>query len=172
MTFEDWLQAELPRLLRFADVLCGGADPAEEIVQDVAIKVHARWSKISQLDYPQAYVRRMVVNEYLSWRRKWSRIIPQAEFTERVEAGPAGFAEQHADRAELIMELAKLPRRQRAVLVMRYFEGSSDADIATVLGCSPATVRSHVSRGLSALRIEMGPSTELSKDFEEGSRAH
>lgn len=178
MTFEEWLQAELPRLLRFADVLCGGPDPAEEVVQDVAIKVHARWSKISRLEFPQAYVRRMIVNEYLSWRRKWSRMIPQAEFTEHGAAGQAGFAEQHADRAELTMELAKLPRRQRAVLVLRYFEGLSDADIATVLGCSSATVRSHVSRGLSALRIEMSPAAghvplaELSNDFEEGSHAH
>ncbi len=172
MTFEDWLRSELPGLLRFATVLCGGRDPAEEVVQDVAVKVHARWTTICRLEHPTAYVRRMIVNEHLSWRRKWSRIIPQAEFREPAPSGQPQFADQYADRLALIAELDKLPRRQRAALVLRYFEGLSDADIATMLGCSAGTVRTHVSRGLAALRIEMRPDRPLPTDSEEGSHAH
>ena len=169
MTFEDWLAAELPRLLRFADVLCGGPDPAEEVVQDVAIKVHTRWAKISGLEHREAYVRRMIVNEYLSWRRKWSRLVPQAEFTEPRPSG-ADFADQQADRALLVTELARLPRKQKAVLVLRYLEGLPDTEIAEILGCSAVTVRTHASRGLATLRIEMRPPATIF-GFEEGSHA-
>ena len=105
VTFEDWLAASCRGLLRFADVLCGGRDPAEEVVQDVAVKVHARWTKICRLEHPTAYVRRMIVNEHLSWRRKWSRIIPQAEFREPAPSGQPQFADQYADRLALIAEL-------------------------------------------------------------------
>ena len=169
--FEEWLGAELPRLLRFAAVLCAGRDPAEEIVQDVAVKVHARWNRIGALEHREAYVRRMVVNELVSWRRKWGRVLPRVELLERASGG-TGFAEQHADRAELVVELAKLPPRQRAVLVLRYLEGWDDAAIAQVLGCSAVTVRSHVSRGLAALRIEMLPPTAPSSNLRRNSRAY
>ena len=81
------------------------------------------------------------------------------------------FTDQHADRAELVAELAKLPKRQQAVLVLRYYEGLSYAEIATVLGCGASTVRSHMSRALAALRIEMGGQGS-GASREEGSHAH
>jgi RNA polymerase sigma factor (sigma-70 family) len=138
----------------------------------VAIKAHARWSRIKDLEYPESYLRRMVVNEHLSSRRKGSRMIPQAELREPIRTG-RDFTDQHADRAELISELDKLPRRQRTVLVLRYFEGLDDAEISAVLGCSQGTVRSHASRALAALRIEMSPIAHTqTNEREEGSRAH
>ena len=112
----------------------------------------------------------MIVNEHLSWRRKWGRIIPQAALTE-LKAPESGFADRHADRAELLDELDKLPRRQKAVLVLRYFEGLPDPVIAGLLGCRPATVRTHASRGLAALRIELKPSATPTQPSED-SRAH
>lgn len=171
MTFEQWLAAELPRMLRFAVVLCGGRDPAEEVVQDVAVKVHARWPKIEGLEHREAYVRRMIVNEYLSWRRKWSRIVPQAEFSEELRSPGADVADRYADRSELAAQLKRLPRKQKAVLVLRYLEGLPDAEIADVLGCSAVTVRTHASRGLAALRVEMAPPAAR-HDSEEGSHAY
>lgn len=146
MTFEEWFGAQLPRLLRFTTVLCGGPDPAEEVLQDVAIKAMRRWDTLQDLEHPEAYLRRMIVNEHLSWRRKWSRLIPAAELT-------------------------KLPRRQKAVLVLRYFEGLPDAEIADLLGCSASTVRSHLARALAALRIELAD-PRSGRRSEEGSRAH
>jgi RNA polymerase sigma-70 factor (sigma-E family) len=168
MDFAEWFAGQLPKLLRFTTALCGGPDPAEEVLQDVAIKAHRRWNTIKDLEHPNAYLRRMIINEYLSWRRKWSRLIPYAEFSDHVAAGP-GLADQHAERAQLIMELNRLPRRQRAVLVLRYIEGLSDLEISRTLGCSPGTVRSHASRALSTLRVEMAATAE---GAEEGSHAH
>jgi RNA polymerase sigma-70 factor (sigma-E family) len=168
MDFAEWFAGELPKLLRFTTALCGGPDPAEEVLQEVAIKAHRRWNTIKDLEHPNAYFRRMIINEYLSWRHKWLRLIPYAELRDHGAAEP-GLADQQADRAQLIMELNRLPRRQRAVLVLRYVEGLSDLEIARTLGCSPGTVRSHASRALSTLRVEMAA---VADGAEEGSHAH
>lgn len=178
MDFEDWLRPLLPRLLRLATVLCGGSDLGEDVVQNVAIKAQTRWSKLEGLEHPEAYLRRMVVNEHLSWRRKWSRVLPHAELRDSVLGSAPDFTDQYADRAELLSELDKLPRRQKAVLVLRYFEGLDDTAISVILGCSTGTVRSHASRALATLRVEMSsppgsPHDETTPtDFEEGSHAH
>ncbi len=161
MTFDEWFGARLPALVRFSTVLCGGPDPGEEVLQDVAVKAHKRWDMLRTLDHPEAYLRRMIVNEHLSWRRKWSRLIPYAELTDR-PAPESGFADRHAERAALVDELNKLPRRQKAVLVLRYFEGLPDEEIAALLGCARATVRTHAARGLAALRIELTDTSPLS----------
>ena len=172
MTFEDWLREQLPRMVRFADALCGRS-VGEEIVQDVAVKVHARWSKIEKLEHREAYVRRMITNEHLSWRRKWARLVPHAELDDHLRVSEPSVADQHADRAELITELDRLPRKQRTVVVLRYVEGLSDREIADLLGCSEVTVRSHASRALATLRIELRPIRPQSiTESEEGSHAH
>lgn len=177
MNFEDWLTPRLPRLLRLATVLCGGSDLGQDLVQDVAIKAQARWSTLKDLEHPEAYLRRMIVNEHLSWRRRWSRIIPQDELRDSIPGSAPDFTDQHADRAELVQELNKLPRRQKAVLVLRYFEGLDDGAISAILGCSAGTVRSHASRALTTLRVEMSASPSSSHarttptGFEEGSHA-
>ncbi|MFI5692835.1 SigE family RNA polymerase sigma factor [Kribbella sp. NPDC051586] len=151
MTFDEWTRSGLPSLLRFATVLCGSPHLAEDVVQDVAIKAQRNWARIGSADSPDAYLRRMTVNEYLSWRRKWSRYVPIAE----VDSGTSpDHAEQAADHDQLLSELAKLPRRQRAVLVLRYFGGLTDNEIAETIGCTPGTVRAHASRALATLRIE------------------
>jgi RNA polymerase sigma factor (sigma-70 family) len=93
----------------------------------------------------------MVTNAYLSWRRRWStRQILLVEPPERAADGPPGRPEQ----SELWLRLARLPRQQRAVLVLRYYEGLSVGETADVLGCAATTVRSTTSRALAALRVE------------------
>ena len=152
MTFEEYATERLNPLFRFAAVLTGDRGLAEDIVQEVLIKVHARWEDIATVAHRDAYVRRMVVNEYVSWRRKWARIVPVD--TERLpEMTVADFAEEHSERDLLVSELAVLPMRQRTAIVLRYYEGLSFADIGVVMGCRPATARGHVSRALAALRI-------------------
>lgn len=101
----------------------------------------------------------MVVNEYLSWRRRWARVIPHAIVPGRGRHAP-DHAEAHATRSELAACLAALPPRQRAVLVLRYYGGLPDADIAAALGCRAVTVRGYATRGLAALRIEMARENE------------
>ncbi|MFC0624365.1 SigE family RNA polymerase sigma factor [Kribbella deserti] len=157
MTFEDWARTELPGLLRFATALCGSRHLAEEISQDMLINAHRRWDHIQQTDRPDAYLRRMLVNEFLSWRRKWSRFVPKPEIW--IAETNADHAETVTARDELISQLGRLPRRQRAVLALRYYGGLNDAEIAETLRCSTSTVRAHASRALATLRVELTATT-------------
>jgi RNA polymerase sigma-70 factor (sigma-E family) len=155
VTFEEFAASRLPAVLAFAAVLTGQRATAEDIAQEVLIRAYARWNMIGSLDRPEFYVRKMVLNEFLSWRRRSWRLVPSGDTAE-----PAmithDLADQYADRSTLLAEIGKLPRRQRAVLVLRYYEDRSDAEIGELLGCRPATVRSYASRALAALRIELG----------------
>jgi RNA polymerase sigma factor (sigma-70 family) len=99
----------------------------------------------------------MVLNEFLSWRRRSWRLIPVGGREAAPDRAEPDHAQQHADREALLAELAKLPRRQRAVLVLRYYEGCTDTEIAGLLGCTPGTVRGYASRALAALRVELSP---------------
>lgn len=155
MTFEEFAAARLPAVLRFAAVLTGDRGLAEDVVQEVLIRANGRWEAIARLDRPEAYVRKMIVNEYLSWRRRSWRLVPSGAGTEvdgRLSPDPAAG---HAEREALLAELDRLPARQRAVLVLRYYEGLSDAEIADALGCATGTVRGYASRALAMLRVEM-----------------
>lgn len=164
MDFEQWARSRLRELLRFAMVLCCDRGVAEDVVQDTLVKVHRHWARITVMDNAEAYVRRMVVNEYLSWRRKWSRYVPVPEIWVHDDRTEPDHAEEHADRSELIAELAKLPPKQRAVLALRYFAGLSDDQIAEILSCRPVTVRSNASRALATLRIELTPDHQPQQD--------
>lgn len=157
MTFEEFAATRMPGLLRFAAVLAGDRATAEDLAQEVLIRAYARWDRIGCLDRPELYVRKMMLNEFLNWRRRSARQIPVGGMASE----PASIAPDHAaeynEREALLAELGKLPRRQRAVLVLRYYEDRGDSEIADLLGCSPGTVRSHASRALAALRVEMSP---------------
>jgi len=157
MRFEDFTAARLPAVLRFAGVLTGDPALAEDVVQEVLLRAHRRWRQISDLDHPESYVRKMVVNEYLSWRRRSWRTIAGGLAADVDDRLTADYALQHAERDTLLAELGKLPRRQRAVLVLRYYEGLTDGEIADVLGCAPGTVRGYASRALATLRVELAP---------------
>lgn len=155
MTFDDFAVARLPAVLRFATALSGDPDLAKDLVQEVLIRVSGRWQEIGQLDWPEAYVRRMVVNEYLSWRRRSWRLIPSGMSGHLSGPPSPDPADGYIDRQALLAELAKLSRRQRTALVLRYYEGFSDAEIGDVMGCTQSTVRGHVFKALAALRVEL-----------------
>jgi RNA polymerase sigma-70 factor (sigma-E family) len=150
-SFEEYVSVRSGALLKFAYVLCGDSHLAEDIVQDVLARAHRRWSRI-EAEQPDAYLRTAIVREHLSWRRR-------RRVTEKVTADPPeprlpspDFTQQLATRDELWTLLAGLPRAQRAVLVLRYYEDLDDRRIAEVLGCAPATVRVHAARALDKLR--------------------
>jgi RNA polymerase sigma-70 factor (sigma-E family) len=155
MTFEEFAAARLPAVLRFAAVLTGDRGLAEDVVQEVLIRANGRWPMISGLSRPEAYIRKMVVNEYLSWRRRSWRVVPSGAATDFGCLSTSDPAAEFDERDALLAELAKLPRRQRAVLVLRYYEGLPDSQIAETLGCRPGTVRGYASRALATLRIEL-----------------
>ena len=149
--YEDFVRAHLPRLLRYATMLAGEREQAADLVQDALVKAYRRWSRISDADHPDRYVLRMVTNGYLSWRRSRSaRLIAVADPPDEVD--PDDFATRHAARDDMWRRLARLPRRQRAVVVLRYYEQLTDPDIAGVLGCAQATVRAHAHKAMTTLR--------------------
>ena len=149
--FAAYVAAEQTALLRFAVVLCGDRHLAEELVADVLVKAFERWPQVAAADHRQAYVRRMLANHYVSWQRKWGRLRPVS--TEFMDAPVGDRSHEHAERDALIAGLRRLPRQQRAVIVLHFYEGLSADEIATTLACRPGTVRSNLSRGLAALRI-------------------
>ena len=155
MTFEEFAAARLPAVLRFAAVLTGDRDLAEDVLQEVLIRANGRWPMISGLSRPEAYIRKMVVNEYLSWRRRSWRVVPSGAATDLAGLPTTDPVADYDERDALLAELAKLPRRQRAVLVLRYYEGLPDKQIAEILGCRAATVRGYASRALARLRVEL-----------------
>jgi RNA polymerase sigma-70 factor (sigma-E family) len=155
MTFEEFAAARLPAVLKLAGVLTGDRGLAEDVVQEVLIRASARWQTIALLDRPEAYVNKMIVNEYLSWRRRSWRLVLSGAGTDLHARPTPDPATGYAERDAMVGELAKLPSRQRTVLVLRYYEGLSDAEIAKVLGCRPGTVRGYACRALAALRVEL-----------------
>ena len=158
VTFEQFAMARLQSLLRYAIVLTGNRDLAQDVVQEVLVRAQVKWRRIERTDAPEAYVRRMVLNEYLSWRRSWAARNVHAVGEKLADLDDArGGVNDHAqavvDADELWSRLGTLGRKQRAVLVLRYYEQLDDDSIADLLHCSPATVRSNASRALKTLRL-------------------
>lgn len=155
-TFAQFAADNMVSWLRLAGALTADAGLAEDLVQDVLVKLHIRWDQMGTVAAPQAYVHRMITNEYLSWRRSRSaRILPvTAGHLEELSGTGVDPAVGHADRDALRQEIARLPRRQQAVLALRFYGGLTDTEIAAALGCAPGTVRAYASRALAALRVD------------------
>jgi RNA polymerase sigma-70 factor (sigma-E family) len=142
-------------LLRTAYLMVGDLHEAEDLVQETLFKVASRWPRVSRMDKPVAYARRILVNLALHGSSKRSR--------NRAELKAAPPAETAAQAAHLDIEdqlfdaLAALPPRQRAALVLRYFLDLSEAEAAAVLSCSLGTVKSSTSRGLRRLEERLRP---------------
>lgn len=150
MEFEEFTAARSPALLRYAALLSGDREEARDIVQEVLARAMLRWRRITSGGEPYAYVRQMVTNEFLSLQRRRRRFLFVPLDSHDQPAPPP--AEPGDD---LWARLATLPRQQRAVLVLRYYEDLGDDEIADVLGCRPGTVRGYASRALATLRIEL-----------------
>jgi RNA polymerase sigma-70 factor (sigma-E family) len=136
-------------LVRFAYLLCGDRQRAEDLVQDVLLAMYRRFGDTLPLDNPHGYARRALANANVSRaRRAASREVPMRLLPE------PGYdpVDDPAERDALWRSLRRLPARQRTVLVMRFYADAPDAEIAAALGCRRGTVRSLASRGLAALR--------------------
>ncbi len=155
-SFAQFATKNLRSWLRLAGALTADAGLAEDLVQDVLVKLHKRWDRMDTVQNPQAYAHRMITNEYLSWRRsRHARLVPvTADHLEDLGGVGADPAVVHADRDALRAEIARLPRQQQAVLALRYYGGLTDTEIATALNCAPGTVRGYASRALATLRVE------------------
>ncbi len=160
--FDDFAAREIDGLLRYASVLTGDRELARDLVQDVLFKAYRRWSLVSAADHPRAYVRTMLTRVYLSWRRSWTVRNVVLAYDDLPDGPPTGdHAHTIAERDAVWQRLGALPRRQRSVLVLRYYERLTDAEIADVLGCSAVTVRGYAARALATLRLAAAPPRNL-----------
>ena len=146
------------RLRRTAFLLCGDWDRAADHAQEGLIRVYVAWPRLTRAGGEHAYARRAVVSAFLdSARRRSSTEVP----TELDHDPPSGHdvAESVASRAALMSALAELGPRQRACVVLRYFEDLSVVETAAALGCREGTVKSQTARGLASLRDILGAAT-------------
>lgn len=151
MEFDDFVRARGAALVRLARLLTGDRHRGEDLAQEVLAQAFVRWKRISAMNAPEAYLRRMLVNAAVTRGRRMSS-------RELVVADTGDPASRHdlehevAERDVLWSHVRRLPAKQRAAVVLRYYEDLDDAAIAELLNCSPVTVRSQVKRALDALR--------------------
>ncbi len=143
--FDEFVRARLPKLLRFGHALTGSPHAGADLVQDALERTMLAWSRIDSKDDPEGYVRRIMVNRNVSiWRR-----LHRERLVDEVPERPT------PDRTRddgLWNAIQQLPTKQRAVIVLRYYEDLSEAQIAATMGCSAGTVKSQASRAMAKLR--------------------
>ena len=166
--FSAYMAARQTALLRTAYLLCGDHATAEDLVQSAFAKLYLAWDRVESRTSLDGYVRRILVNENNSlWRRAFKRVehssddLPDAGETDTYDDGTPG---------QLWGFVQTLPRRQRAVVVLRYYEQLSEAEIAEALGVSVGTVKSQASRALAALRARAPHSLDPGRRSDERAR--
>lgn len=157
--FEAWMTARQPALLRTACLLTGETHTAEDLVQTTLAKLYLAWDRIADREHVDAYARKALVNEFRSlWRRPWRRRELSAEQLPDV----TGVEQAYDAHDDALWEfVATLPPKQRAVIVLRYYEQLSEAETAEVLGVSVGTVKSQANRAIKALRERLGDRSDL-----------
>jgi RNA polymerase sigma-70 factor (sigma-E family) len=162
----EFVAARQQALMRTAYLLTGDGQLAEDLVQSALIKVATRWERVATGGDPEAYVRKVLYHEHISWWRRWGRHrdYPSAEPPE--PEGRPDFADDSLRAIVLRQALNRLASRQRAVIVLRFYEDCSEADTAALLGCSIGTVKSQTHRALSRLRALEPGLAELLTDVE------
>lgn len=154
--FREFFDAEFRALRRLGFALAGDWAQAEDLAQDALVRTYRAWSRIQNQEAPGAYARRVLVNRHRSLLRRL-----MVERKHASAASPPVARSMGEDGIVLWEALRGLPARQRAALVLRYYEDMPDADIALVLECPVGTVKSLIHRGLGRLRASLGPSYEV-----------
>jgi RNA polymerase sigma-70 factor (sigma-E family) len=159
--FDEFVAARSSRLLRTAYLLTHDHALAEDLLQTALAKAWFSWSRIER--DPEPYVRRILVNTFSSWwRRKWNG---EQAYADPPEPEPAASGHGADDRHDLWAAMGRLPRRQRAVVVLRFVEDLSEAETARVLGISTGTVKSQTSKALAKLRIDPALASQTTEDM-------
>lgn len=153
-SFEDFLSVQMDPLIRYSQLLTGDRNAAHDLLADTLVGVHQRWNRISNVEYPLAYVRSMVLNRHINAQKRFFRRGNALTRTGSVpeQAWPADRANQLSDRMELEGLLELLPPRQRAAVVLRYFFDLPYEAISAELGITTASARSSIARALITLR--------------------
>jgi RNA polymerase sigma-70 factor (sigma-E family) len=155
--FRAFALSRRPALRRTAFLLCGDWHQADDLVQTALVKLYVAWPRLREGGAPNAYVQRILMRCYLDERRRpWRRESP-VELVDDVEQRAASTE----DLLDLRSALARLPKRQRATLLLRFWLDLSVAQTADALGCSEGTVKSQTARALTTLRALLAPSSLL-----------
>ncbi|MEU8259129.1 SigE family RNA polymerase sigma factor [Micromonospora sp. NPDC048999] len=163
--FREFVAARSNALLRTAYLLAGDWATAEDLLQTALTKTYLAWKRLGGIEAIEPYARRVLVNTSTSWwRRRWHGERPTEVLPERAGVDEI---EQQLDRDALWRHLQALPARQRAVLVLRFYEDMSEAQTAALLEISPGTVKSQTSRALSTLRRRLGSEAALGLPAEQ-----
>lgn len=166
ITFDDYVRLRGARLVRLARLLIRDRYLAEDLVQEVLSKAFVRWDSIVQGGDPDLYLRRMLVNTNVTWwRRRSSAEIVTAVVGDRPDAYDVGDSAAERDAAWRLV--AELPPKQRAAVVLRYYEDLDDTAIAEILRCSTVTVRTQVMRALATLRQRLAAPAALISEGNE-----
>ena len=157
--FSEFAEACAPSLYRTAYLMVGDHQLAQDLVQEALVKTYVAWPRLRDVSKAEAYARRTIVTTAISWRRRRSFHERPAQ-TIPEQAQPDG-TDAIATHDVMWAELGALPPRQRAAIVLRYYEDLSEAETAQVMGCAVGTVKSQVSTGLQRLRRRLGPDLAL-----------
>ena len=153
LDFEPFFSTQYLKLVRLVWALTGRFDLAEEHVQEAFLTAHRRWSRVSQLDQPTAWMRRVVTNRCVSSAR---RRATEARLLVRLSSRPSVPIEVPEPAEELWAAVRRLPRRQAQVIALVYVDDLAIKDVASVLECSEPTARTHLRRGREALASMLG----------------
>jgi RNA polymerase sigma-70 factor (sigma-E family) len=164
--FDSWARDSGPGLLRFARLVSGNGNDVADVVQDALVAVYARWRRLSPDGAQDGYARRVIVNRSISRWRRVGRREQLVEAPSRVPVLVPDHAVALSDTAAARVLLARLPGRQRAAVMLRFYDDLSFAQIAEILSCRESTARSHVHRALAALRVELESPTEPGEDHD------
>lgn len=155
--FRSYVAARSPALLRTAYMLSGNRADAEDLLQTALAKTYLAWDRIREREAVDGYVRRVMVNTQTSWwRRRKVDEHPTGDLPDRPSRDAGDFSDDVSLHDALWTALSELPRRQRAMVVLRYYEDLSEAETAAVMGVSVGTVKSTTSRALTKLRDTSG----------------
>ncbi|MEV5961585.1 SigE family RNA polymerase sigma factor [Kribbella sp. NPDC051952] len=161
--YVEFVEATSGSLRRTAFLVCGDWHRADDIVQDSLYKLYRSWAKVDRGGNPLGYARRIVVNAALdSGRRPWRREVPTADLPADRDL-PGDHAAEQAQRDEVLTALELLAPRQRACVVLRYYEDLSVEQTAQLLSCSEGTVKSQTARGLETLRNAINQVRQLGR---------
>ncbi|HET9859297.1 MAG TPA: SigE family RNA polymerase sigma factor [Nocardioidaceae bacterium] len=161
--FEAYMAARQPSLLRTAYLLTGDRHAAEDLVQTALAKLYLSWDKVQRRELLDGYVRRIMVNENNSlWRRAWKR--KELTTDEVPDYTPVHDRPDDGQSAALWEFVQTLPKKQRAVIVLRFYEDLSEAETAEILGISVGTVKSQASRALASMRARVHAQPMLSRE--------
>lgn len=154
--FATFIAGRQHALHRYAYLIVGDVGQAEDLVQEALVKTYSRWSRVRSQGNPEAYVRRVITTTAISWfrRRGFRGEVPVERTPDAADHQFADHGDRVGDADALAAALRRLPPRQRAALVLRFYEDLSEAQTAEILGCAVGTVKSQTAAALAKLRLD------------------